>query len=95
MPTRSRDLSSSTMLISIFSEYPTLVPFIKHLFTEYGIVTVADWDMNGGRLLDSYPLGPSSKMLFLKKLGRPAKNVQKQGAIILPFVPLRLAAHTA
>jgi hypothetical protein len=72
-PARHPLLSSHARLISFFPEDESLVLFAKHLFRNYGIFTVGDWDRHGPWLVDTFPLDTRAKKKFLRAIGAPEK----------------------
>jgi hypothetical protein len=86
-PARHPFLSPETYLVALFPNDRTLVSFAKHLYRQYEIVTLEDWDAYGPGLLKTYPLDASSKRKFIKCVGSPGKSNANAGAKILFLRP--------
>ena len=69
-PPRASYVVDETPLVLLFARQPDLLPFVRYLFNEYQIFTVADWDGAPTRLLSDFPLSDHLRMAFKNKIGR-------------------------
>jgi hypothetical protein len=81
-PPRHPLLCSQARLISFFPQDESLVLFAKHLFRNYGIFTVGDWDRHGPWLVDTFPLKPRARRKFLRAIG-VAKKPKTAGSKVI------------
>lgn len=88
-PPRRPYLNGRTFLVALFPDDAMLVAFAKHLYREYNISTVDDWDSYSPRLLETYPMDMKSKRRFLKLIGAPNKP-ERTSAKVLSFGAARL-----
>ena len=58
--------------------------FAKHLFRNYGVFTVGDWDRHGPWLVDTFPLDTGAKWKFLRAIGAPEKP-EAAGSRVIAF----------
>ncbi len=81
-PVRAPNLSVQTPLVSLFSRYPELLPFVRYLLNEHGIFTVADWDERLSKPFDDFELAEHLKTKFKNKIGRPARPPRGNHALV-------------
>jgi hypothetical protein len=82
-PPRAPNLSELTPLVSLFSRYPDLLPFVRYLLNEHRIFTVADWDECVRKPFETFQLSDALKRTFINKIGRPVRPVSAKGAMIV------------
>jgi hypothetical protein len=88
---RVRNLAEAMPLVLIFSREPDLLPFVRHLFHEHRVFTVADWDNASPRLLDTFGLSKPLQAIFKKRIGRPQRAMPGGGRVVALHSIQRLA----
>jgi len=73
-PPRPGNLAEEMPLVIVFAREPDLLPFVRYLFNDHSIVTVADWDLASPRLLDMFGLSEPLKDAFRRRIGRPMRT---------------------
>jgi hypothetical protein len=72
-PARDGSYCGHTLLVTIFRNSPEMLPFVRYLFDEHGIMSIGHWDQFGAaHLMDRFGLSDQLKRKFAKFVGRPA-----------------------
>lgn len=84
-PQRNVAVTDVTFLVSVFKDEPELLPFVRHLFNTYGIVSVRQYDESKTNAFQSFKLEPHLQSRFKKMLGRPERTQRSSTARVYAF----------
>ncbi len=92
IPERSPYLHDTRWLISLCARDPEMVLLMRHLHRHHNVVSIADLDAVGWRVVNTYPgpISPAKLDTFFKRLGKKRAESQPGGsAKIVAFTALR------
>jgi hypothetical protein len=84
-PPRTASVGDLTFIVSIFKNDRELLPFVRYLFNEYGIVSVRQYDAARINAFEEFKLEPRLRHRFKSMLGRPHRPKLSKSARVLKF----------
>ena len=83
-PSRAACLSAHQMLCGLFADRTPVMDFLKDIYQHYGIVTVQQWDREGGaHLFDEFELSASARRQFNERVGSPHRPAALREARVI------------